>query len=47
MSIFVGGTSSFQRREGGSFYIVLQKLAIGNKAVEIGTSGFETGTSEI
>jgi hypothetical protein len=29
-SIFVGGTSSPQRREGGSFYTIPQKLAIGN-----------------
>jgi hypothetical protein len=27
-SIFVGGTSNPQRREGGSFYTILQKLAV-------------------
>jgi hypothetical protein len=29
-SIFVGGTSSPQRREGGSFYTIPQKLAVRN-----------------
>jgi hypothetical protein len=39
MSIFVGGTNSLQRREGEPFMCTLQKLAIGNYPVEIGTSG--------
>jgi hypothetical protein len=29
-SIFIGGTNNPQRREGGRFYTIPQKLAIGN-----------------
>jgi hypothetical protein len=47
MNIFVGGTSSFQRREGGSFYTVPQKLAVGNQPVEIRTFDFGIGTFKI
>jgi hypothetical protein len=47
MSIFVGGTRSLQRREGGSFYICPQKLDVENYPVETGTSGFGTGTFRI
>jgi hypothetical protein len=47
MSIFVGGTSSRQRREGEDFILGLQKLVVGNYPVKIGTSYFVTGTSGI
>jgi hypothetical protein len=30
MSIFIGGTSSLQMREGKAFILVLQKLAVEN-----------------
>jgi hypothetical protein len=39
MSIFVGGTSSFQRREGKTFILVPEKLAVGNWPIETRTSG--------
>jgi hypothetical protein len=44
-SIFIGGTSSPQRREGRSFYTIPQKLAVGNYAVETGISSFGIRTS--
>jgi hypothetical protein len=39
MSVFVGGASTLQRREGKCFILVPQKLAIENWLVETETSG--------
>jgi hypothetical protein len=47
MSIFVGGTSSLQRKEGEVFILTPQKLDVGNQSVKTRTSGFGTGTSVI
>jgi hypothetical protein len=47
MSIFIGKTSSLQRREGERFYTCPKKLAVGNWPVETGTFSFENQNIQI